>query len=347
MGYAEFGHENSMTPTSCAFPERDGLNRVHVRAPSRLHFGMFSFGHSDEPRFGGVGVMIEPPNVEVKITWANEFIVDGAHADRVRQFAAGAVRCWKLASLPNCRLEVDAPPDHTGLGVGTQLGLAVALGIRQYLGLPNLPAVELAASAGRGGRSSVGTYGFELGGLIVDGGKREGDRVGELVCRLPLPEEWRFVLIRPQDEKGLAGECEARAFAELPPVPRAITQRLWEITNVRMLPAVQTADCAGFGDAVYEFGRLAGDCFAVAQGGPFANPQIAKLVKNIRDYGVNGVGQSSWGPTVFAIVANEAEAKQLVSWLQSTDNFDAVEISVSLPNNSGAIINGHFQPVVI
>ncbi len=328
-------------------PRRAGLRGIHVRAPSRLHFGMFSFGHADHPQFGGVGVMVEPPPAELKITQAAEFIVDGTHSDRVRRFAENAMRFWKIGSLPTCRIEVDAPPDHTGLGVGTQLGLATAAGLRQYLGLPKMSAAELATSVGRGGRSSVGTYGFKLGGLIVDGGKREGERVGELAGRLPLPEDWRFVLMRPTDGRGLAGECEARAFAELPPVPRAITQHLWEITNERMLPAVRSADCAKFGDAVYEFGRLAGDCFAAAQGGPFANARIAKLVDDIRCYGVKGVGQSSWGPTVFAIAANDAEANKLVTWLRSADNCRDIEFTISRPNNSGAVINEHFEPLVI
>jgi beta-ribofuranosylaminobenzene 5'-phosphate synthase len=338
-GQVEFENENAMTRSPCAFPEREGLNRIHVRAPSRLHFGMFSFGHAEQPQFGGVGVMIEPPAVELQVSPADVFSVVGGHTERVRQFAEKAVRSWKLPSLPNCRIKINAPPDHTGLGVGTQLGLAVAAGVRQHLRLSKLPAVELAASVGRGGRSSVGIYGFEFGGLVVDGGKRGGERVGELVCRLPLPEEWRFVLIRTTDGKGLAGECEARAFAELPPVPRAVTRRLWGITNERMLPAVRAADCAEFGEAVYEFGRLAGECFAAAQRGPFANARIAGLVDDIRDFGVKGVGQSSWGPTVFAILANDAEAKQLVNWLRSAGELEDVETAIAHPNNSGVVIN--------
>ncbi len=44
---------------------------VHVRTPCRLHFGMFSFGHANSAQFGGVGAMIEPPNVEVTISPVN------------------------------------------------------------------------------------------------------------------------------------------------------------------------------------------------------------------------------------------------------------------------------------
>lgn len=333
-----FANEIDRTSSPCPPSERELVKEVHVCAPSRLHFGMFSFGHTDQPQFGGVGVMVETPAVKLRISPAVDFSVAGSNVERVRRFAEQATRSWGLESLPSCRIEVSAPPDHTGLGVGTQLGLAVSAGLRRFLRLSELSAAELAVSVGRGGRSSVGTYGFELGGLIIDGGKRVDSRVGELVGRVPLPEEWRFVLIRPKDGKGLAGECETRAFAGLPAVPRSMTQRLWEITNERILPAVRDANCAKFGNAVYEFGRLAGECFAAAQGGPFANSRIERWVAAIRDYGVQGVGQSSWGPTVFAIVENDAKALQLVEWLRSTDDFATVETEISHPSTCGAVI---------
>lgn len=334
------GREQAMTSAPYPLPVREGRGKIRVRASSRLHFGMFSFGTSDEPHFGGVGVMVSPPAVQIVLTPAAEFSVTGRHVERVHQFANTAIQSWRLASLPHCQIDVMAPPDHTGLGVGTQLGLAVAAGLRRFLTLPHMCAAELAAGVGRGARSSVGTYGFELGGLIVDGGKRLGVRTSELVCRMALPEEWRFVLMRPAGEQGLAGEREAHAFARLPPVPPAVTCRLWQITNEQMLPAARVANCAEFGDAVYEFGRLAGECFAPAQGGPFANAHIERLVAAIRDYGVSGVGQSSWGPTVFAIVANDVEADQLVKWLQTVDSFRNLEAIIARPSNSGAETSG-------
>ncbi len=268
------------------------------------------------PQFGGVGAMIEPPNVEVTIAPSKHFSVHGAHADRVRQFVETVVRNWNLSSLPDCRIEVRSPAGHTGLGVGTQLALATAAGLRRFLKLPELPIESLAASVGRGKRSAVGTYGFQHGGLIVDAGKARGEQFGKLSRREELPAGWRFVLMRSTEAQGLAGDQEAETFANLPPVPEAVTRKLWQITNEQMLPALAAADCAAFGEAVYQFGRLAGECFATAQGGPFASSQIERLVMSIRDYGVMGVGQSSWGPTVFALTENDSAAQQLANWIQ-------------------------------
>ncbi|HEX4413232.1 MAG TPA: hypothetical protein VH107_06355 [Lacipirellulaceae bacterium] len=299
---------------------------------------MFTVGHADQREYGGVGVMVDPPNVNVAILPANAFSAQGSHSGRVTQFVAEIASRWELPELPNCEIDVQSPVDHSGLGVGTQLGLAVALGLRHFLERPALPIESLAASVGRGGRSAVGTHGFEKGGLIVDAGKLRGERLGQLFRRIEMPRNWRFVLVQATNRQGLAGVQEAEAFARLPPVPKATTSKLWRVVTEDMIPAVEAADCAGFGEAVYEFGRLAGACFAPAQGGTFASPSIERLVNAIREFGVAGAGQSSWGPTVFAVVPSDAEAASLAAWLRNQLADDESEIMVAAPNNCGATL---------
>jgi predicted sugar kinase len=103
-----------------------------------------------------------------------------------------------------------------------------------------------------------------------------------------------------------------------------------------MLPAIDRRDCASFGEAVYRFGRLAGECFAAVQGGLFASPQTARIIEAIRNHGVQGVGQSSWGPTVFAIVESEARASELVDRLRNDRQPDSQQPLIARPNNTGA-----------
>ena len=81
-----------------------------------------------------------------------------------------------------------------------------------------------------------------------------------------------------------------------------------------MLPAAAANDCDAFGESVYRYGVRAGMCFAQQQGGPFANPQLQDWVAAIRRRGVRGVGQSSWGPTLFALLPSQADAEELVTW---------------------------------
>ncbi len=261
--------------------------------------------------------MVEPPSLKVRISPANRFSALGSLTDRTRCFAERLAKQWKLPSLPPCDITVHAPRSHTGLGVGTQLGLAIAAGLRRFLNLTDLPVEELATAVSRGTRSAVGTHGFRHGGLIIDAGKETGQALGKLARRVALPYAWRFVLFCPASGHGLAGNSEATAFARLPPVRDDITRELWTITNEQMLPAVERRDCTMFGEAVYRFGRLAGECFSAVQGGPFASAEIARLVALIREFGIPGCGQSSWGPTVFAVAESEEEAQRLADRFRS------------------------------
>jgi predicted sugar kinase len=68
-----------------------------------------------------------------------------------------------------------------------------------------------------------------------------------------------------------------------------------------LLPAIVEGDLATFSESLYDFNRRAGELFSPVQGGIYAHPRIEGIVKFIRSAGTRAVGQSSWGPTVFAI----------------------------------------------
>ena len=139
-------------------------------------------------------------------------------------------------------------------------------------GRPQPAPSELAALAGRGDRSAVGTYGFASGGLIVEAGKLPGEPFAPLAARVELPADWRFVVTWPRGEQGLAGEAERNVFRELPPVEQATTARLRAEVDDELLPAARAGDFERFAASLYRYGRLAGECFAAGQGGVFASP---------------------------------------------------------------------------
>jgi beta-RFAP synthase len=314
------------------------IHSVRVRAACRLHFGMFGFGHSNKPQFGGVGMMVAPPAIEVTFSPSARFKATGSLMDRAQGFVEMAAARWGLPGLPPLEVRIQSPPDHIGLGVGTQLGLSIAAGMRRFLMLPDLPVERLAADVGRGKRSAVGSYGFRDGGLIVDAGHGPGQSIGNLSHRVANPADWRVLLVIPTGQRGLADTNEADAFARLQSVPEAVTRQLCHIVEREMLPALGRNDCIDFGEAVYRYGRLAGECFSVVQGGPFASPSIAERIEAIRDRGVPGVGQSSWGPTVFAICSSHSDAEALVTSLQSAPSLRGCHLEIALPSNTGAKI---------
>ncbi len=333
--------------------------RVHVVAPSRLHFGLLSFGHADGRQFGGVGMMIERPAVHLDIVRADRFEVAVGDADASIAFETGPsvseslasrvveyARRWaKFHDLPNapaCRITIEsAPPQHSGLGVGTQLGLSVAAGLNALYDLIQPTAVELAMSVGRGLRSAVGTYGFVEGGLIVERGKLPGEAIAPLDCRLDLPPDWRVVLIQPTTAMGLSGNDEQQAFDGLPPIPKEVTGRLMEEIRLHMLPAAARGDFDTFSESVYRYGRLAGMCFAAIQGGPYNGPRLQQLVDRIRELGIRGVGQSSWGPTLFALLPDQAAAETFRYRLAAELSSEEATLTETALNQDGAQIRKH------
>ncbi len=309
---------------------------VQVFAPSRLHFGMLSVNRAGGRQFGGIGAMIEAPGLHLRLRRAERLEVAGLLAERTRRIVASLIAG---GGGMRCRIEVmQAPREHTGLGTGTQLSMAVAAGLNALEGRPPLDAVQLAGCVGRGERSAVGLYGFVHGGLLLEGGKTAAEEVSPLVARAELPAAWRFVLVCPRDEVGLSGEAERQAFATLPAVPEERSRRLEYLAREILLPAAAQADFDAFSDALYEFGYLAGLSFAEKQGGPFAGERLAGLVALARRLGRRGVGQSSWGPTLFVLCADERSAVEFREQLIEASQDRYLETWISAANNRGARI---------
>lgn len=315
---------------------------LRVSTASRLHFGMFSFGRPGVRQFGGVGAMVAAAGARLVFAAAQRLEVSGPSASRVAEFVERFARRanWLKAPLA-CRITVEqAPPEHVGLGSGTQLGMALALGLNAWFEGPWRTAAELAASVGRGRRSAVGVYGALLGALLIEGGKLADEELSPLVARIELPDAWRFVLFLPGGKQGLSGTAEERAFDALPPIEEEVTAALCRIALLELAPAAAGGDFERFGESLYQFGRLAGQCFAAQQGGPYADRRIESLVARLRAWGVRGVGQTSWGPTVFALVSGEAKARHLVdAWTNGhTADGGAPELLIAAPANRGAQI---------
>jgi beta-RFAP synthase len=314
---------------------------VVVRAPSRLHFGMFSFGHATQRQFGGAGVMIDEPALELKIEPSGTFEFVGSAGDRVASVLQSVKNTSWGDAVPPCRVTViERPRSHVGLGTGTQLAVAVAAGLRAIAGLPPLDAAGLATASGRAKRSAVGLHGFLRGGLIVEAGRLADEVVSPLTAQVTLPPQWRFVLLCPRNEEGLSGVREQTAFATLPAVDVELTRELQRIACDELLPAAKNRDFARFATAVFEFGATAGRCFKSHQAGVYATGTLARLVSDIRASGIAGVGQSSWGPTLFTLHADEEAARRFVDEFRARPDAAAYEITVTRPNAGGGCVDG-------
>ena len=290
-------------------------------------------------RFGGVGVMLDEPALELTARRSERFHIGGLFADRSARF----LEAWQQHTGIHepVGLEVSqAPPEHVGLGLGTQLGMSIAAALDTLFDRADVSVQQRAASVGRGLRSAVGAHGFQHGGFIVDGGKSDDASLGKLAAHVELPEAWHIVLVRAQHQQGLAGTAEVRAFRDLSSVSQhGQTEALYATLHEELLPAARQGDFKQFGRAVYRYGLQAGELFADSQGGPFLDDTVARFVDYCRCRDVEGVGQSSWGPTVFCWFDSQSAAEGFLSDLAAAKGPNlAAETTVSAVSRGGAQI---------
>ncbi len=182
---------------------------LELRTGCRLHFGLMELAPDQPLRYGGLGVMLDSPQVLLRASLAladaadhapaidlstdvnSEVAADHTAAEFVKRVTA-AVTTSTIASPPThsvrMNLRVQAhPPLHSGLGCGTQLAAAAATLTRlatsarsvdddswQSLASPEdlhwFSVERLGQLSGRGKRSSIGLHGFLFGGLVQDYG---------------------------------------------------------------------------------------------------------------------------------------------------------------------------------
>lgn len=318
-------------------------SRVTIKTGSRLHFGLLAHRPKAGRNFGGAGLMIDAPGVNLSAARQSFDDVAGSPllVPRVKKIVARYRETTPAdRQPPPCRVELfDHIPPHHGLGSGTQLALAVGKAMSLLAGEDDLSAEELARRVGRGARSALGLHGFHQGGFLVDGGKWSslGD-IGPLVSRVEFPIGWRMILISPNEETGLSGTKEQTAFDQLLGMPESLTNRLCRLVLMQLLPAVIEQDFDGFSGAVFEFGQEVGNYFAAIQGGRFASSQMGELAQSLRKQNIEGVGQSSWGPTLFALAGSQYEALDLLRELRDNPLASNCELQLVKPLNRGAEI---------
>ncbi len=306
-----------------------------VTATARLHFGFLDpSGRSDRP-FGSLGLSLDRPVTRLVLRRAERFEVSGPERERAERYLRRIAASSGIDAAYDLEIEEAIPP-HAGLGSGTQLALAVGSAFATLEGLGLAPR-EIAARLGRGARSGIGIATFAQGGAVLDGGPLAGE-LPKLVGRVPFPAEWRVLLIFDRDAKGLAGGSEAAAFETLPDFPAHEAEALSRRITQGALPALAAADFATFCQHVGALQACMGAYFAPSQGAPYASPRVAEALAWLRNEGIVGLGQSSWGPTGFAFVASQIEGENMLGRLQAHVTHQGLDFALAQGRNEGAFI---------
>ena len=317
--------------------------KVYVKTPARLHFGLIDMNGDMRRFFGGLGVAIDRPNVILEAQTSETFFVTGEKTEQVTSLAKRFLETYRINADVSVHVE-QIIPEHAGLGSGTQLALAVAAALAKLFHV-KASIQELSLAMGRMKRTGVGTAVFDQGGFVVDGGKRmnNGSIISEsfppLIFRQPFPGDWKFVVAVPNVKKGLTKTEEKNAFGRLPPMPAEDVGRICRLTMMKLLPALVDRDIESFGDALTQIQVVIGGYFAGVQGGTFSSSAATAGLDFMKTCGAYGVGQSSWGPTVYGLVQGEEKAKKIRVELEAfLQDRDGGQVFVANADNRGAII---------
>ena len=311
--------------------------KVYIKTPARLHLGLIDLNGDLGRIFGGLGVGINKPNVILEAENAENLSVTGQETELTEVLAQRFFSTYHVQPKVHINV-VKAIPAHIGLGSGTQLSLAIAVALARVLNVKASPA-ELALAMGRARRTSVGTTIFQRGGFVVDGGQSlKGNTFPPLLYHQPFPDEWRFIVAVPNLNKGLSNSEENSAFNALPKMPAEDAAKICHLIMLKLLPALAEHDIESFGDALTKIQVLTGGFFAQAQGGTYSSPAAAECIEFMKQSGAYGVGQSSWGPALYAVVKQE-QAKQALSKVKAyLDRGVGGEVFVAKANNHGSTI---------
>jgi beta-RFAP synthase len=322
--------------------------KVTVNSTARLHMGFFDLHGGLGRKFGSIGLSLTAPAIELTaISSKNKKAkVAGALSMPATTVARASVimeqLIKKLHLTGGISLNINQYiPEHTGLGSGTQLALAIGSAVSNLYNL-NLNSAQIAELTGRGGRSGIGIAAFDQGGLLVDGGRASSNgtsRIPPLLARYDFPDYWRILLVLDTKQPGIHGENELEAFNQLPAFSENLAAHLCRHVLMQAMPALIEHDLTAFGNSIQELQAHVGDYFAPAQGGRYASRQVGAVLEHLGSLGVACAGQSSWGPTGFAVLESESSARGMLSTLQQQFvEFNNISYQIVRGKNSGALI---------
>jgi beta-ribofuranosylaminobenzene 5'-phosphate synthase len=284
-------------------------DEVVVTASGRVHVTLIDMNGSGGRRDGSVGFVVDEPRLVLAFGHSDQPVVigddDGSVAREVRRVGA-------LVGLARpAAVEVRGTiPKHVGLGSGTQLRMAVAVGLAHLAGEAVDPG-RVTALSGRGGTSGIGVHGFFRGGFLVDAGHRVAEKDAFLPSRFAVgvepakllfahrpPPHWRILLVLPDGPHGLSGGSERDFMADNTPVDLGETHTAGHLVLMGLMAALAEGDLPAFGAALTALQDTAWKA---------RHWQRAELrdwrpaLDVLLSAGVAGAGLSSTGPLLYGV----------------------------------------------
>ena len=312
---------------------------ISLKTHARLHMGFLDMHGGLGRKFGSLGLSLNAPSLVMHAMEAEELRVVGNVDVKIAEDVVKMLKTLQKSLNLQFRMQLSIEqsiPRHAGLGSGTQLAIGLVAVVNALYRL-NLSQHRIAQLSSRGARSGIGLGAFFQGGALVDAGRGSTTGVPPIIARAVFPEDWYVILIADNSQQGIHGALERATFEHLPAFAPSLAEKLCHHVLMQALPALHEQDLPAFGGAVRALQMATGEHFAAAQGGLYASDSVEKALNYLVEQGVTCFGQSSWGPTGFAIVESEMAALELLGQLQMAfEHLTQLSFSVCAGNNQGA-----------
>ena len=322
---------------------------IEIKSPARLHFGQLDLNGDIGRIYGGSGVGIKEPYCKMKFKKSDKIIVKGKKSQEIKKTLEKLIDVLIGKSLLNNNMGViveveNILPFHSGLGSGTQIGLTLAEGINNLynLGLDKFKIAELVDR--KHSRSAIGFGAFYYGGFITDGGRitkeKENDNyLPPILFQEKIPVDWCFIIILPSlDKEKIAGEKEIKTFKKLEKMDIDICAKNSHHLLLGMLPALKEKDIKKFSTHLNIIEDNAADYFSEIQSGRYTSKYSQEILTFLEEHGVLGRGQSSWGPSLYALIENKERAKKIKEKILTKFTKIINKIYITSAENGGAKI---------
>jgi len=332
------------------------MTSVRITTPCRIHLSLIDENGYTGRVDGGIGLMLDRPNVVFEASnHAEEFKIEAHkyYRESIEVINEIASTIFKTFNISNKNFHFNLKryfPSHVGLGSKTQLSLAIATAIMKLKNITNKTTKELTKLVERGGTSGIGWRGFETGGFILDGGHDFGKGKEKetflpssasnlanpalTLSRIDIPNNWRFVLIIPNVKKGAYGDEEIRIFQKHAPIPRNEVNEVSHQIIMKVIPGIIRNDLKCFGEGLKRIQEIGFKKIEVN----LQDDVVKDLLSFFGEFGLKAYGMSSFGPSVIGIVESDSEAEELLKTVQKTQRNGNRHIYICKPNNNGAKI---------
>lgn len=330
--------------------------KIRITTPCRIHLSLIDENGYTGRVDGGIGLMLDRPNVIFEATNnAEEFKIEAHkyYRESIEVINEQASKIFKAFNINNKNFHFNLKryfPSHVGLGSKTQLSLAIAVAITKLKNVNDTSLKNLTRLVNRGGTSGIGWRGFEKGGFIVDAGHEFGKGKEKetflpssaskkanpalTILRYPIPEHWRFVLVIPNVKKGAYGDEEISIFQSHAPIPKVEVNEVSHQILMKIVPGIIKEDLECFGAGLKRIQSIGFKKIEIS----LQHEIVKKTLAFFEEYGVKAYGMSSFGPSVIGIVGSDEEANKLLKAVQMHLNGNGGHIYLCKPNNCGAKI---------